>query len=109
LLTSGSIVANFEIHTHQYADPLGGQAVPVYDLTNVAAGRISSFTVNGQGCSSGLQPVFAMAPGQGGVFLGGNGISCSVSGSDTLILRTANQDVYQNSTIAISGSGQFVY
>ena len=109
LLASSDIVANFEIHTHQYADPLGGQAVPIFDLTNVGSGRISSFTVNGQGCSSGFQPVFAVAPGQGGVFLGGNGVSCSLSGSDTLIVRGANQDVYQSSSIVISGSGQLGY
>ncbi|HXL23027.1 MAG TPA: hypothetical protein VOA78_11215 [Candidatus Dormibacteraeota bacterium] len=109
LLASSDIVANFEIHTHQYADPLGGQAVPIYDLTNVGAGRLASFTVNGQGCASGAQPVFEMAPGQGGVFLGGNGISCSLSGADTVIVRGANQDLYQNSSIAVSGSGQVAY
>ena len=109
LLASSDIVANFEIHTHQYADAVGGLAVPIFDLTNVGPGRISSFTVNGQGCSTSFQPVFAMAPGQGGVFLGGNSISCSISGTDTVILRSANQDLYQNSSIAISGSGQLGY
>jgi len=109
LLSSSAIIANFEVHTHQYADPLGGQAVPVYDLTNVGPGRIASFTVNGEGCSSSLQPVFEVAPGQGGVLLGANGVNCSLTGSDTLILRGANQDSYQNSSIVIAGSGQVGY
>jgi hypothetical protein len=107
LATSLVTLANWDIRTVQYADPVGGQAVPIFDFTN--APRISSFMVNGQGCSSGAQPVFAAVPGQGGLFYTGNGLSCSFIGTDTVIARNANQDLYQNSSIALSGSGQVGY
>jgi len=107
LAASQIILLNWDVRTAEYADPLGGQAIPVFDFTNAA--RTASFTVNGQNCSSSAQPIFAIAPGQGGLFYAANGGSCSVLGSDTGILRGANQDLYQNSTIAISGTGQVGY
>src|SRR5262249_49887270 len=104
LAASHVFVANWTLDTMQYDDPVGGLSVPIIDFTN--APSITSFEVHGQGCATGSQPVFAIAPGQPGLFFEGNTVNCSIIGSDSLIVRGPSQDSYLNSSVAISGTGK---
>src|SRR5262249_24140297 len=53
LVNSGAFLVNWDVRTPQYAAPVGGQAVPLFDFTNVPL--IQSFNVSGAGCSGGAQ------------------------------------------------------
>src|SRR5208337_4233150 len=93
-----------DIIKSSYADPLGGGAVPLIDLTG--ANVVSALRVIDPFCFSSSQPLFAAA-NQGGIEVV-NGIEgCGIIGSNTAIVHnwagSQLSDAYNNASIQFNG------
>jgi hypothetical protein len=100
----------FDIVKTSYADPLGGLAVPVIDLTT--ANSVSALRVVDPFCATSSQPLFAAAS-QGGIEVV-NGIEgCSILGANTSIMHNFSgpllSDTYTNASLQLSGTAQLYY
>jgi len=100
------------IERMSYADPVGGLATPIVDLTNALS--VSNLRVIEPFCATGSQAFFSGAP-QGGIqFV--SGFSGCVTGlpSTTQVINTglngsATAESFTNVPVAVLGTGQFYY
>ena len=95
-----------------YADPVGGLATPIVDVTNGAA--ISNMRVIEPFCAAGPQAFFSGAPAGGIEFVSGfSGCATGLPAATPLITTNLNGNLitrsFANVPVATSGTGQFYF
>jgi hypothetical protein len=103
---------NIDITRHSYADPVGGLATPIMDLTN--APIVSTLRIVDPSCASSSQAFFSGNPGGGIEFISGTqGCGSGLPSAVPSIFENLNGGstslVYANVPVAASGAGQFSY
>jgi hypothetical protein len=103
-------ISNIDILRTSYADPVGGIATPVFDLTGTPS--VSGLRFVNPGCANSTQPLLASA-NQGGIEVTSGYGGCSVIGTGTYILHNdfgpSLSDNYSNASVSFSGTGEAYY
>ncbi|HYL62236.1 MAG TPA: hypothetical protein VE077_06400 [Candidatus Methylomirabilis sp.] len=95
-----------------YADPVGGLATPMVDITNAAA--ISNMRVIEPFCATGNQAFFSGAAGGGIEFVSGfSGCATGLPSTSPVISTNLNGSLisksFSNLPVSVAGTGQFYY
>ena len=110
--TGSNTINAVRIERLNYADPVGGLATPMVDVTN--APRISNMRVIEPFCATGSQAFFSGAPGGGIDIVSGFAGCGSGLPSTTLAIITGMNGIltsksFVNVPVSAAGTGQFYY
>jgi hypothetical protein len=110
--TGNNVINQMRIERMTYADPVGGLATPMVDLTNAAV--ISNMRVIEPGCATGSQAFFSGAPPGGIEFASGfSGCATGLPSTSQIISTGLNGGnttrSFANVPVSVLGTGQFYY
>jgi hypothetical protein len=112
-ITGGATVYAVDFIKTTYADLLGGQSTPMFDVTNMGTSVVAGLTLDEPFCATGFQPAFetsASLAAYNGLVVKNQG-GCNIIGSQDYIDRDGKLgiDFYANSELGFQGSGRMFY
>ncbi|HUB59040.1 MAG TPA: hypothetical protein VL975_01155 [Candidatus Micrarchaeia archaeon] len=110
--TGSNTINEIHIERMTYADPVGGLATPIVDLTNAAT--MSNIRVIEPSCATSSQAFFSGAALGGIDFVSGfsgcaPGLPSTTQVISTSLYGPATQRSYSNVPVEVTGTGQFYY
>ncbi len=110
--TGSNTINAIRIERMSYADPVGGLATPMVDITN--APSISNMRVVEPFCATSAQAFFSGAPAGGIQFISGfSGCGTGLPSTTPVIFTSLDRNniaqTYNNVPVSVNGSGQFFY